>query len=523
MRVHGYRALITMKMKNFSYKSSAKATASSALAALAALMLAAGCTVGPDFQRPTPPAVTGYTRGRLPAKTASAEIAGGEEQSFVPNRDVPGEWWTLFRSEPLNALIEKAIKANPTLAAAQAALRQAVELVYAQEGTFFPTLQAGFSPSRQKASNTFSPPLNTDQLIYSLFTTQVTVGFTPDVFGGNRRQVESLKAQVDFQRFQLQAAYVTLTSNVVSAAVQEASLKAQIAAAKEIIRIISNSLALVRRQFDLGYAPRVDVAAQEAALAQAEQSLPPLQKQLEQNRDLLAALAGAFPSDDPEEKFDLTALQLPKELPVSLPSKFVEQRPDVRAAEEQMHAASAQIGVAVANRLPQFTISAAYGGMATRFAQMFANGNPFWSVAGNVAQTLFAGGTLLHLQRAAEAAFDQAAAQYRSTVITAFQNVADTLYALQHDAESLKAAVAAERAAKLTLDLTIEQQQAGYVGYLALLSARQAYQQALITRVQAQANRFADTAALFQALGGGWWNRPDNTAKMIGPPTRCCP
>lgn len=243
---------MTMKMTTFSYKSFATATVSSALAALTALTLMAGCAVGPDFQRPAPPAVTGYTRGPLPAKTASAEVSGGEEQSFVADRDIPEQWWTLFQSPQLNALIEKAMKTNPTLVAAQAALRQAVELVYAQQGAFFPTLQASFSPSRQKASNVFSPPLNTDQLIYNLFTTQVTVGFTPDVFGGNRRQVESLKAQAGSQRFQLQAAYVTLTSNVVTAAVQEASLRAQIAAVEEIIGIITKSLGLVRRQFGSG-------------------------------------------------------------------------------------------------------------------------------------------------------------------------------------------------------------------------------------------------------------------------------
>jgi NodT family efflux transporter outer membrane factor (OMF) lipoprotein len=506
-----------------SVKSSVTATVSHVLAALAAVTLAAGCAVGPDFQRPAAPAVDGYVREPMPEKTAAAEIAGGEEQRFVSDKDIPEQWWTLFQSPQLNALIEKALKTNPTLVAAQAALRQAVELVYAQQGAFFPTLQAGFVPSRQRTSNALSPPLSTNQLLYNLFTTQVTVGFTPDVFGGNRRQVESLQAQADFQRFQLQAAYVTLTSNVVSAAMQEASLRAQIAAEKAIIEIITQSLALVRQQFDLGYAARLDLAAQEAALAQAEQALPPLQKQLAQNRDLLIALAGSFPSEDLEESFDLTTLQLPQELPVSLPSKLVEQRPDVRAAEEQMHAASAAIGVAVANRLPQFTISAAYGGMATEFAQMFAHGNPFWSIAGNAMQTLFAGGTLLHQQRAAEAAFDQAAAQYRSTVITAFQNVADTLHALHNDAASLQAAAAAERAAKVTLDLTREQQQVGYANYLALLSAQQAYQQTLIGRVQAQANRFTDTAALFQALGGGWWNRPDDPAQTIGPPSRCCP
>jgi len=293
---------------------------------------------------------------------------------------------------------------------------------------------------------------------------------------------------------------------VVAAAVQEASLRAQLAATREIIAISTRSLDLVRRQFQLGAVSGLEVSAQETALAQVEQALPPLQKQLEQNRNLLTALAARLPSDDPDETFELASFRLPTDLPVSVPSRLVEQRPDVRAAEAQLHAASAQIGVAVANQMPQFTITGAYGGTSTAFTQMFANGNPFWTIAGNLAQSIFDGGTRLHRRRAAEAAFEQAAAQYRSTVLTGFQNVADTLYALQADAESLKAAVAAERAAKRTLDITLKQQELGAVSYLALLSARQAYQQALITHVQAQASRFADTAALFQALGGGWWN-----------------
>lgn len=350
------------------------------------------------------------------------------------------------------------------------------------------------------------------------------MGFAPDVFGANRRQVESLVGQAEAQGFQLHAAYVTLTSNVALAAIQEASLRAQIAATHEIIAIVTKSRELVRRQFEFGAVSGLEVAAQEAALAQVEQTLPPLQKQLDQTRNLLTALAGRFPSDDLAEKFELVALRLPRELPVSLPSQLVRQRPDVRAAEEQLHSASAQIGVALAARLPQFTINAAYGGTTTgsvrhghprtsgvtgaALTEMFAAGNPFWTLAGNVSQTIFDAGTLRHRQRAAEAAFEQAAAQYRSTVITAFQNVADTLYALQADSENLRAAVAAERAARRTLDITLKQQQFGAVSYLALLNAQQVYQQTLIVRVQAQANRFADTAALFQALGGGWWNRP---------------
>jgi NodT family efflux transporter outer membrane factor (OMF) lipoprotein len=254
----------------------------------------------------------------------------------------------------------------------------------------------------------------------------------------------------------------------------------------------------------------LDVAAQEAALAQAQQPLPPLHKQLEQTRNLLAALAGRFPSEAPEETFELAGLRLPQELPVGLPATLVEHRPDVRVAEAQLHAASAQIGVAVAARLPQFTITAAYGGSSTAFTQMFANGNPFWSLVGNVMQTVFDAGTLRHRQRAAEAAFAQAAAQYHSTVLSAFQSVADALYALHSDGEALQAAVAAEQATKKSLDLTLAAQQLGAVTYLQVLTAQQAYRQALLTRVQAQAARLADVVMLFQALGGGWWHRPDH-------------
>jgi NodT family efflux transporter outer membrane factor (OMF) lipoprotein len=468
--------------------------------------------VGPNFRRPATPALPSYARPSRAAQTASAEVAGGEAQRVVSDQELAAQWWTLFQSPPLKALIEHALQASPTLVAAQAALRQALELVYAQRGAFYPTLQGSFSPSRQKSSGNLSPPLSGPELGFNLYTAQAALSMTPDVFGGNRRQVEALIGSADAARFQLEAAYLTLTANLVSAAIQEASVRAQIAATHEIIAISTRSLELTRRRFALGDVAQLDVAAQEAALAQAQQPLPPLQKQLEQTRDLLAALAGRFPSDEIEETFELAALRLPEELPVGVPATLVAHRPDVRVAEAQLHAASAQIGVAVANRLPLFTLTAAYGGSSTVITKMFANGNPFWSVVGNLVQTVFAGGTLLHKQRAAEAAFAQAAAQYRSTVISAFQNVADALYALQADAETLKAAVTAEQAAKTSLDLTLKAQQLGAVTYLAVLSAQQVYRQALLTRVQAQAARLSDTVTLFQALGGGWWQRPDREA-----------
>lgn len=475
---------------------------------VAALM---GCAVGPDFEQPAAPDVTGYTPQPLAEQTSSADVKGGEAQRFVQGLDIPGQWWTLFRSEALNSLVEQALKNNPTLPAAEAALRQAWENVYAQQGAFFPTITAGFSPSRNKtATGAVSPASASGKPWFTLYTAQVTVSYMPDVFGGTRRQVESLEATAEFQLFQLEAAYLTLTSNVVAAAVQEASLRGQIAATEEIIKIETESLGILRKQLELGQVAGADVAAVEATLAQAQATLPPLQKQLAVQRDLLTALIGRFPSEEPAEKFDLASLHLPQELPVSLPSKLVEQRPDVQSAEAQLHAASASIGVAVAAILPQFTLTPNAGLASNQIDTLFMTpGTAFWSLAGTVSQTVFDAGTLLHKKRAVEAAFDEAAAMYRSTVISALQNVADALHALQSDADTLKAAYAAERAAFKSLDIARMQLRLGAIGYLGLLTTENTYDTALIALVQAQAARYADTAALFQALGGGWWNRED--------------
>ena len=483
----------------------------SRLFAAIAIAYLSSCVVGPDFERPAAPDVTGYTSVPLAQQTASADVAGGATQRFLQDLDIPGQWWTLFHSAPLNALIEEALKNNPTLPAAEAALRQAWENVYAEQGAFFPTVAASFSPSRNKtATGALSPASASGNPFYSLYTGQVTVSYAPDVFGGTRRQVESLAAMAEFQRFQLEAAYLTLTSNVVAAAVQEASLRGQIAATEEIVKIETEALAILQKQLALGQVAGADVAAVEATLAQAQATLPPLQKQLAVQRDLLTALIGRLPSQEPAEKFEFSSLQLPQELPVSLPSKLVDQRPDVRSAEAQMHAASAAIGVAVAAMLPQFTLTGNAGTASNEISRFIMTpGTAFWSVAGNVAQTIFDAGTLLHKKRAADAAFDEAAEMYRSTVITAFQNVADSLHALQSDAETLKAAYAAERAAFKSLEIARRQLQLGAIGYLGLLTAENTYDTALLALVQAQAARYADTAALFQALGGGWWNRTD--------------
>jgi len=473
------------------------------------LLFAAGCAVGPNFKKPAAPNVTGYTPAPISTTSSTANVTGGEAQQIIDGRDIPAEWWTLFHSQPLNDLIERSLKANPNLKAAQAALIVARENVLAQRGAYYPTVTGGFSATRAKSSSNVSPVTNTNAFNYSFYTPEVSVSFVPDVFGLNRRTVESLQAQDQQARFALAATHITLSANVAGGAIQEASLRAQIDATHQLITINTNELAILRHQFANGYVSRLDVAAQESQLAQIVATLPPLLKQSAQQRDLLAALSGGFPSQDLPEKFELSSLQLPQELPLSLPSQLVEQRPDVRQAEENFHSASAQIGIAIANRLPNFALTADAGSMAVVLGHLFEPGPGFWDVGASVAQPILDGGTLLHRERAAKAAYTEAAEQYRSTVLTAFQNVADTLNALQQDADALKAAAEARDAAAVTLDLSKKQYQSGYANYLALLSAEQAYQQAVINLVQAQANRYADTAALFQALGGGWWNRTD--------------
>jgi NodT family efflux transporter outer membrane factor (OMF) lipoprotein len=485
------------------------------VALLTAAALLSSCAVGPDFKPAAAPDVDRYTKDPLPTRTTSTSIAGGQAQRFVKNMDIPAQWWTLFRSPRLNALIERSLKANPNVEAALAALRVAQQNVLAQEGKFFPLVQGNFNPIRQQIPNALSSPLASGATVFNVVTSQVIVSYSLDVWGQNRRAVESLQAQADSQQFLVEAAHLTLTSNVALAAIQEASLREQIAATHELISINSKMLGILRRQFSTGYSNRIDVAAQEAQLAQTVATLPPLQKQLAQQRDLLTALAGRYPSEEVPEKFMLSIFRLPRDLPVSLPSKLVEQRPDVRSAEELVHSTSAQIGVAVANMLPNFTINANGGYTATALANIASYASPanqFFTLAGNVTQPIFDGFTLLHQKRAAEAAFDQAAAQYRATVIGALQNVADTLQALQADANALKAASAFERAAKVSLDLVQQQFQSGYTNVLLLLNAQQNYLQARLTVIQARANRLADTVALFQALGGGWWNRPESAS-----------
>ena len=484
---------------------------------LAVTAFLTSCAVGPDFKSPAAPPVGGYTKEPLETRTSSSDAPTGQSQRLVQGRDIPQEWWALFKSPALNTLIKRSLKNNPNVQSAIATLRAAKEAVYAQQGKFFPVVQANFNPTRgdyAQIYSTFSfgtPPITTD-----VYTAQLQVSYVFDAWGLNRRAVEALRALADNQRFQVEAAYLTLASNVAMAAINEASLRGQIDATDELIKINKKMLDILRRQLQTGYANRNDVALQEAALAQVEATLPPLRKALQQNRDLLTALTGSYAGQEElRQTFKLADLSLPAELPVSLPSVLIEQRPDVRAAQEQLHSASAQIGVAIANMLPNFTISGNPGYASTMLAGLINPVNGFWLIAGNATQTIFDAGTLLHAERGAQATYDAAAWSYRSTVVAAVQNVADSLRAVQNDADALKAARDFERAAKISLDLAQQQMQTGYANILILLTAQQTYLQATIQVVQARAARLADTATLYQALGGGWWNRVEPPTEKV--------
>jgi NodT family efflux transporter outer membrane factor (OMF) lipoprotein len=480
------------------------------ISAVTAATLLTSCAVGPDFHVPASPDTERYTAEPLALRTAATDTRNGNAQHFEPGRDLPADWWTLFRSPALNALMQQALDNNPNLQSTLATLRAAREAVYAQEGKFLPLVQANFNPTRQQSPAVLAPPLATggSPQTFNLYTAQVSVSYVFDVWGLNRRQVEQLQALADNQGFQVEAAYLTLTSSLAGAAINEAALRGQVEATNEIIALNRKMLGILRQQFDTGYANRNDVALQEAALAQVEATLPPLRKALQQNRDLIAALAGAYTSEGPRATFRLDGLQLPTDLPVSLPSQLIDQRPDIRAAQAQLHAAGAAVGVATANMLPSFSINGNAGYMQTVIGALFAPGNQFWLIGGNVAQTVFDAGTLWHTLRGADDTYDAAAWSYRSTVVGAVQNVTDSLRAIQNDADALKAARDFERAAKISYDLAQQQMQTGYANILVLLTAQQAYLQAEIQVVQARAARLSDTVLLFQALGGGWWNRP---------------
>lgn len=467
-----------------------------------------GCMLGPDFHKPPPPPVFTYTGRPEPKKTISIPKAGqaGKPQYFEMGMDLPADWWRLFHSPEINCLVKLGLANSPTLTSAMATLRQARENWLAQIGmSLFPNVAVQLGGQRQLFNNnTFDRP---GASVFSLYNAAINVTYTLDVFGALRRQIESLGAQIDYQSFQVQAAYLTLTSNIVTTAFTIASLREQIRVTRELVNLQRNLLSISQKQFRYGGIAGINVLQQQSELALTLAKLPALQQSLAKAEHSLSVLIGRFPNENEIPKLNLHRMNLPAHLPVSLPACLVRQRPDVRASEALLHSAMAQVGVATANLFPQFNLTGNYGWQDFAPSGLFSPASLYWNYGATLLQPVFQAGALHAKRRAALAACQAASAQYRQTVLQAFQNVADTLRALQHDAQNLKAYKDAEIFARQSYNIVQQQYKQGGVSYVALITAENQYQQAIISRVQAEAARYTDTAALFQALGGGWWNR----------------
>ncbi|MGP8230989.1 MAG: efflux transporter outer membrane subunit [Steroidobacteraceae bacterium] len=486
----------------------APSRAAAARLGAAALVLGAlcGCAVGPNFHRPPAPAATHYSQGGDPAATASAQ---GIAQQFNPGAAVAADWWALFRSPQLDAVIREAIGSNPGLAAAAANLRASQNDLRSGYGIFYPAINADADASRER----FAPAsigVKTPSSVFNLFTLSASVSYALDVFGGQRRLVEGLRAEVDVAHANERATYLALAANIVNTVVAEAAYRAEIEATQQLIELQKEQVGIAKVQADAGTVPYANVLALQSQLASYEATIPQLEQKLDQSGDLLAALAGHSPAEWQAPPVRLTDLTLPGDLPVSLPSDLVRRRPDILAAEATAHAASANIGVATAALLPSVTLTGAYEGLTNTTSSLFPSTGRAWSVGASATAPLFEGGTLWFKRKAAINQYDEAMALYRQTVLGAFEQVADTLHALDHDAAALLAQDQALAAATEALHLVQVNYEAGTDTYLDVLLADTQFHQAKVADLQAIATRYQDTVALFAALGGGWWNERVN-------------
>jgi NodT family efflux transporter outer membrane factor (OMF) lipoprotein len=463
----------------------------------------AGCTKGPRYQAPAPPTVTTYTPDPQPVSTVSSSGAAGAAQQIHSTAEISAQWWTLFQSPSLDRMVRDALAHSPTVTQAVARLKEAQEEANARTGaTKYPSVTANASVVGQQINlAAYGIPINNPPP-FALLNGSVAVSYALDIFGANRRLIEGLNAQAAYQNSELRAARLMLVGNVVSAAIRQAQLHAQIAQTQQMIALQEKTLQITEDRYAAGGTSEYDVQSQRTALAQMKASIPSLQQQVDIVNHQLAALMGKTPAEASVDQIRLEDLHLPEELPVSLPSAIVRQRPDIFAAEALLHQASANVGVATANLYPQITLSASGGAIGTSFA----NGGPVWNAGMSLAQPIFNGGALRAERRKAVAAYDEAGAAYQQTVLQAFQQVADTLRAIEHDAQLLKDRSEAVDHADATYRIASQNFGAGGISELSLLDAQRQQLQTVLDRTTSQAARYSDSATLFQALGGGWWN-----------------
>jgi NodT family efflux transporter outer membrane factor (OMF) lipoprotein len=470
-----------------------------------ASLLAAGCTVGPDFVRPKAPQV-GYVHA-TPAPTPA--------RTLTPGAGVADDWYQLFHSPALDQLVRSALAANPDLESARHGLMAAQFELRAVAGTQLPQVDLTGGAGRSHINGSaFYGPVNAIDVTGNRFALGPALAYNLDPFGGTRRQVEAQGAATAVVRAQVLNTYVTLVDQVVITAFDYAAAGAQIEVTEALVQELQSQYDLTRTLENAGKITRSDTLLAQTQLENLRATLPSLEQQREVYRNALAQLCGQTPDDFQAPPLSLRDFALPAQLPLSLPAALVQQRPDVLAAEATLHQASATIGVAEAARLPGLTITAQYAQQTSQLSDFLTRAGGVWSLGLNASAPLFHGGTLAARQHEAEERYRQSAASYRSTVIAAFVDVANALQALQHDAENYTAHSTALAAARASLDLTLDQYHAGKYTELQVLTAQQQYEQAALTQVQADAQRFTDTAALFRALGGGWWNAPRDPAAL---------
>jgi NodT family efflux transporter outer membrane factor (OMF) lipoprotein len=470
----------------------------------------AGCTVGPDFEVPRPPSVTRFTspgETMVPGPDAAKAVP---TQAIAIGERVAANWWTLFRSSKLDLLVKQAIAGNLTLESAKARLAEAREEIAVATSALYPQIGLNASVAEEKESAaTFGLSPNVTPLppSFNLFQVGPTASYTPDLFGQTHRRIEQQVALAEYQSDQLDAAYLTLTGNTVSQALRAAAVRSQLKALDDILALDRQNVELVRRQRQAGTVPDSDVIVAESQLAADETMQPGLEQQLSVAKHALAVLIGRAPGNSSPPDFDLAALTLPHRLPVSIPSELVHQRPDIQAAEAQLHAASAQIGIATAQLYPSITLSAGITANSLNGGELFSPGGLVWSVAAGLAQPIFDGGMREAERRAALAAFKESAADYQQTVLQAFGQVADILQALTHDTNLLSAQAHALSMASEAVRLQRINYGGGGSGIIGLLDAQRQYQQAQLGYVRAEAQRYQDTVQLLVAMGGGWWDQ----------------
>jgi len=478
-------------------------------AATVIAILLAGCTVGPHYRPPAPPTVTTYDRAPEPSQTVNSAGAAGAAQHLNPAMDVPAQWWTLFHSPQLDRLVREALANSPTLAQASARLKQAQEESNARTGaTKYPSVNATVSAQREQVDlATFGVPFPSPPP-FSLLNGSVAVSYALDLFGATRRLIEGLNAQVEYQRWQLQGARQMLAGNVVSAAIRQAQLNSQIQITRQVLALQQHQLNITEQRVQAGGIPTYEINRQRTLVEQTRAGIPPLEQQLAVVNHQLAVLIGKTPAAAQIDSISLDSLQLPQEMPLSVPSSLVHQRPDIRAAESLLHQASTNVGVATANMYPQIVLSGSIGGIGTNFT----SGSEVWNVGASLAQPIFNGGALRAEKRKAVAAYEEAGSGYQQTVLHAFREVADALRAIENDAQTLQARTEAATQAEVTYQIASQRFNAGGISQLSLLDAQRQYEQTLLERATSAANRYTDSASLFQALGGGWWNETQASA-----------